>query len=130
MSQSASQAAIFYREVAAKRVLWTIRDDRGFPAPESEGRRAMPFWSSRSRAERVIKNVGAYAGFHPVEVTLAEFETGWVPDLKRQNQLVGVNWSGALATGYDVDPDVVLESIRRAQTVGRILPFQSRRAAN
>jgi hypothetical protein len=30
----------------------------------------MPFWSTKSRAERVIANVAAYAGFELVEVPL------------------------------------------------------------
>jgi hypothetical protein len=30
----------------------------------------MPFWSKRSRAERVVATVEAYAGFEPVEIDL------------------------------------------------------------
>jgi hypothetical protein len=33
MSQAASQAWAFYREVAKTRVVWTVRDKGGFPAP-------------------------------------------------------------------------------------------------
>ena len=74
MSASASQAAAFYREVAKENKLWTVRDAGGFPAPKgSDGTRAFPFWSSRSRAETIIKSVPAYAGFTPVEVSWEEF---------------------------------------------------------
>ena len=33
------------------REVWSVRDANGFPAPENaDGRRAMPFWSKKSRA--------------------------------------------------------------------------------
>lgn len=58
MSQSASQAAAFYRDVAEHRVVWTLKDDGGFAAPKgADGVRVMPFWSTRSRVERVIASV-------------------------------------------------------------------------
>jgi hypothetical protein len=112
MSQAASQAWAFYREVAATRVLWTVRDEGGFPAPlTSGGKRAQPFWSSRSRVERIIKLVPAYSGFEPYEVTWEDFCGKWVPDLARDGLLVGVNWSGKRAVGYDIEPENLVRSV-------------------
>lgn len=106
VSQSSSQAWAFYRQVAATRLLWTIRDEAGFPAPmTSTGQRAQPFWSSRSRVERIIKSVPAYSGFEPFEVSWDDFCRKWVPGLAKDGLLVGVNWSGKRATGYDIDPE-------------------------
>src|ERR1044072_8598347 len=103
MSQAASQAAAFYREVASSGKGWTIRDDGGYPAPFGDGgRRAQPFWSSLSRVERVITSVPACAGFKPDEIALERFLSAWVPGLTRDGILVGVNWSGERAVGYDV----------------------------
>ncbi|MFO0965984.1 MAG: DUF2750 domain-containing protein [Gemmataceae bacterium] len=105
MSQAASQATAFYKEVARTGRLWTIRDADGFPAPmTASGHRAQPFWSSRSRAERVIKNVSAYAGFNAVEVLWDEFCAKWVTDLWAEGIKVGINWSGKHAVGYDLEP--------------------------
>lgn len=113
MSNAAAHAAIFYREVAETGALWTIRDDDGFPAPLTpDGVRAQPFWSSQSRAERIIKHVAAYEGFSAHEITWAEFESRWAPGLARDGILVGVNWSGARATGYDVPAPTVSECVR------------------
>jgi hypothetical protein len=113
MSQSALHAAAFYKEVAKTRVLWTIRDSGGFPAPmTSSGHRAQPFWSSRSRAARVIKNVPAYADFEPIEVSWDEFCSSWVHKLTRDQIKVGVNWSGKNAEGYDLDPDFVQRAVQ------------------
>jgi hypothetical protein len=71
----------------------------------------MPFWSSVSRAQRVIDTVAAYRGFVVHELSLEEFRDRWLPGLRRDGLLVGVNWSGAGATGYDVEPDAVLANI-------------------
>ena len=103
MSQAASQAAAFYREVAESGVLWSLEDDVGYPAPmTASGQRAQPFWSSRRRAEKIVKTVAAYAGFQPFEIGWDEFLSTWVPDMEKDGLLVGVNWSGPTARGYDV----------------------------
>lgn len=112
MSASASQAAAFYREVAKEKRVWSVRDSGGFPAPKgSDGTRAQPLWSSRSRAETIIKKVPAYAGFVAVEISWDEFVNKWVPDLTRDGMKIGVNWSGAKATGYDLKPASVQQSV-------------------
>ena len=112
MSQSGSQAWAFYRQVAASRLIRTVRDNNGFPAPKNGyGKRAMPFWSSLSRVEKVVREVPAYEGFAPVEIPWDDFRTKWAPGLVRDGLLVGVNWSGERATGFDVDPASVVRSV-------------------
>jgi hypothetical protein len=64
----------------------------------------MPFWSSRSRVERIIETVPAYRGFSPHRLSWEEFRDAWVPGLERDGILVGVNWSGERAVGYDIQP--------------------------
>jgi hypothetical protein len=115
MSLAAAHAAAFYREVAASGRVWTIRDSGGFPAPRGDGPRAMPFWSSRDRAELIIKAVPTYASFTPVELQLGEFLERWLPGLDRDKLRVGLNWSGDRATGYDVDPSFVAAAIENCR---------------
>ena len=116
MSQSASQAAAFYRDVAQFGRVWTVKDDGGYPAPKNQsGQRAQPFWSSASRVERIIDGVAAYAGFEPVEISWQEFRDNWVPGLAESGLLVGVNWSGKRATGYDLEPGAVVERVEAAR---------------
>ncbi|TCN27671.1 uncharacterized protein DUF2750 [Kribbella orskensis] len=63
VSTSAARAAAFFREARTSQRVWAIRDQGGFPAPATgDGLRAMPFWSARSRAEKVIATVPAYSG--------------------------------------------------------------------
>jgi hypothetical protein len=112
MSQAGSQAWAFYREVAESRTVWTVRDEGGFPAPlNGEGKRAMPFWSSFSRVQRIIKTVPAYSGFEPVEISWVEFCEKWIPGLVEVGLLVGVNWSGKRATGYDLEPALLKRNV-------------------
>lgn len=111
MSVSAAQAEAFYREVLRIRQVWAIRDEGGFPAPQTPEGRAMPFWSARSRAVKVIENLDAYNGFEPVQLALDEWRNRWLPGLAKDGIRVGLNWSGARAVGYDVDPRDVEHSL-------------------
>jgi hypothetical protein len=63
----------------------------------------MPFWSSRDRAERA-GSAEQFARCQPRRLSLTEFEERWLPGLERDGLLVGVNWTGARFTGYDVEP--------------------------
>jgi hypothetical protein len=71
----------------------------------------MPFWSKKSRAVGIVDHVGAYSGFDVVMVPLPEWRDRWLPGLQRDGLRVGLNWSGARATGYDLEPADVLERL-------------------
>lgn len=115
VSPSAAQAAAFYTEAVREGSVWSIRDDGGFPAPMGpEGHRAMPFWSLRTRADRAVATVPAYAGFEPAEIPLEDFRSRWLPGLEHDGLRVGVNWSGERATGYDIAAPEVKENLAAA----------------
>lgn len=119
MRTSAAQAAAFYQEVLRAGSVWTIRDAGGYPAPpDASGEPAQPFWSLRSRAERVVQRVPAYAGFEVVEIDLEAFRSRWLPGLKGDGLCVGLNWSGPRATGYDVSPEDVERRLALTQNSG------------
>jgi hypothetical protein len=112
MSQSGSQAWAFYREVARSRTLWTVSDDVGYPAPKTaSGQRAQPFWSSRPRAEKIIATVPAYSAFHPEAISWDAFCKTWVADMERDDLLVGINWSGPRAVGFDFTPSELQRNV-------------------
>ena len=112
LSQSASQANAFYREVNITNEVWTLKDLNGFPAPlNSEGKRVMPFWSSEKRVLKIIKTVVAYKEFSPVKIPLDIFFQKWLVGLKKDNFLAGVNWTGNRAIGYDIDPEALKANI-------------------
>ena len=83
-----------------------MRDTGGFPAPRrGDGKRAMPFWSKRSRAQHVVDKVAAYAGFALVSIPIREWTERWLPGLEKDGCMVGLIWSGPRATGYDLPAD-------------------------
>lgn len=51
--------------------------------------------------------------FKPVEMDLDDFYDYWLKDSKTQEQLVGINWSGKNAIGYDLPPDILIEWINK-----------------
>lgn len=108
MSVSAAQASAFFTETQRRAEVWSIRDPQGFPtSTNSDGERAMPFWSKKSRALRFLELHADYAGFAPEAVPLDAFIERWLPGLANDGFLVGINWSGPRGTGYDMAPDDV-----------------------
>jgi hypothetical protein len=115
MSNSELQAKAFYKQVAATRCVWTIRDEAGIPVPEcDDDTKAMPFWSSRSLAELIIQNVPDYNGFYPIEISWQDFKEKWGPGLTRDGLLAGINWAGSTASGPDIMPDELIKNVETA----------------
>lgn len=105
MSISSIQYHKFYQETLKSSKVWTIKDKKGFPAPLSkDGNRSMPFWSSKVRVVNLIEKSEAYSKFEVFEINLDEFINKWIPGLIKDKLLIGINWSGKKATGYDIDP--------------------------
>lgn len=112
MSTSAAHANAFFDEVLRERQVWTIRDEAGFPAPAAvDGARSMPFWSLASRAGKVVSSIAAYGGFEIVVIPLDDWRSKWLPGLERDGLLLGLNWSGPRATGFDIEPSSALASL-------------------
>lgn len=112
MGTSALSASQFYKDVEKNLKVYSLKDDKGYPAPKTRTeQRSMPFWSSASRVEKIIQNIPAYAGFKIVEMEIDEFRDKWLTMLQKENQLVGINWSGKNAVGYDLNPQVILDWI-------------------
>jgi hypothetical protein len=112
MSVAAAQAEAFYRELLDGGSVFTVRDEGGYPAPRNgSGQRAQPFWSTRSRAQRIVDGVPAYAGFEVVEISMEEWRERWLPGLEKNRIHAGLNWSGERATGYDLPAADVLRNL-------------------
>ena len=112
MTQSSLQADAFYKEVSKNKRVWGIKDESGIPAPIGDGgKRAMPFWSSLPRVQYIIETAEAYAGFETFELSWEVFKDRWLTGLENDGLLVGVNWGGNYAVGYDVEPSTVKKAI-------------------
>ena len=109
MSLSGAHRAAFRREATQDGRVFSIRDAEGFPAPADDGgSRAVPFWSRPTRAQLIVKHVAAYRGFEVVPIAVDEWLSGWLAHLEHDGMLIGVNWAGGRATGYDMTPAQVL----------------------
>jgi len=109
MSLSGAHKAAFRREAAQEGRVFAIRDAAGYPAPAgADGHRSVPFWSKPTRAQRVVGQVAAYQGFEIVPFSVDDWLAGWLSSLERDGLLVGLNWAGARATGFDMTPAQVL----------------------
>ncbi len=105
MSLSGAHKAAFRREAPPEGRVFSIRDDGGYLiAQDDEGHRALPFWSKSSRAKRAVTQVAAFEGFDVVEIPLDDWLREWLPGLERDGVLIGLNWAGPRATGFDLPP--------------------------
>ncbi|GAA1042346.1 hypothetical protein GCM10009557_68150 [Virgisporangium ochraceum] len=113
MSQSGSQAAAFFREVAEHRQVWWVGDDGGSPAPETGGgQRAFPYWSSEARARRAADTWGG--GVRAVSMPLDVWRELALPDLAGDGYLVGINWTGDRLVGWEFTVAEVLNRLDHA----------------
>jgi hypothetical protein len=116
MSQAASQASAFYEEVASSRSAFTLLDHGNFLVFPLHGVEVVPFWSSRARVARVHKDHSKYRSFDCDEIDLDALVARTLPDLEREGIHIGVNWSGARLTGYDVSVADFLKNLAYWQT--------------
>jgi hypothetical protein len=115
MSTSVIQLATFCREVAESKTVWAVKDANGFPAPVgTDGKRAMPFWSSQLRALHLISIAPQFTGFEPIGIDWEAFRERWLPGLERDGLLVGVNWAGVRASGFDLPPSELQMNVEAA----------------
>ncbi|MFY0409633.1 DUF2750 domain-containing protein [Solicola sp. PLA-1-18] len=109
MSTAAANTSNFYTEALRHGQVWAVRDEGGIPAPvrRDGARRVMPFWSTHTRAHRIVETVDAYAGMVPFAIPLDVWRTRWLTGLDEDEMDVGLNWAGPWATGYDLSPEHV-----------------------
>ncbi|USN98482.1 MAG: DUF2750 domain-containing protein [Phycisphaeraceae bacterium] len=117
---SSVHADAFYREVIASGELFTVEHEEDGPIEWhlAGGIHARPFWSARSRAVRMLQGPLRRRGLVIVPVIWHEFCSRIVPEMRSAGQLVGLNWHGARARGYNLDPDAVVQAVE-SMRIGR-----------
>ena len=111
MSIAAAQAQKFYEQVATEGRLFTFRDDGHLLIFPKDGYEVIPYWSSRSRVERVKEQHPKYREWAVDEICLKDFLSDLAPRLQADGMRVGVNWSGKRLTGYDVEVEDLLKNL-------------------
>lgn len=96
----------FYKELRQFQSVWTLSSDDGVPLiTNNEGQHAMPLWSSRDRANNVLKKEENFAGFNLLEIPWELFKNKWISDLKKNKQLVAFNWLGGDQPALEESPE-------------------------
>ena len=112
---ASTQAQVFFQEVAETGDVWSIGDERSmFVVLSESGARVFPLWSSRFRAKRIVETVPDYASCKVLRSSWSNFLDNWVAILERDGILVGVNWSGANANGFEMPVKLLVSQIEAA----------------
>ena len=113
MSNAALQWTKFREEVAQHKRVFTFEEGGDWLVFPVNGQGVMPFWSTRSRAERVRKyHPSKFEGFEILEIGLDHFLNKVLTGMDKDGFHVGVNWAGKRMIGYDILPTEVAESLR------------------
>ena len=110
-----AQAHAFYREVARTGDVWSLGDGESMFVVFSEsGARVFPLWSSRRRAQRIVDTVPGYANCKVLGSSWSSFLNNWVAILERDGILVGINWAGPNANGFEMPVKMLVSQIESA----------------
>jgi hypothetical protein len=102
MSVAAAQASKFYEQVVVDGKVFTFMDDDSFLVFRKNDKEVIPFWSSRTRLEKIAKMHPKYSSSVIFEFSLAEFMNKTLLQLEEENICIGVNWSGPRLVGYNI----------------------------
>lgn len=101
MSISAAQYSKFCSEVAQKQCVFTFTEQGGLLIYPVQGQEVLPFWSSRSRLEKIQASHPKYQRYQISVYSWPEFESR-LRQMEGDGIHAGVNWSGRRLTGYNV----------------------------
>jgi hypothetical protein len=102
----------FIKEIMEQKKVWTIENVEGVPTTLDDGEVSMPFWSSKLKTEKAIRDVTVYHEYRLLEISLDDFINKWLPELEKDALLVGANLNGKNLIGADWKPKELLEQIQ------------------
>ena len=110
---SSQQANAFCREVIASGEVFVVEHEQFGPVtwPLAGHQHARPVWSSRRRVVRMLEGPLAAPGLVVVSHSWDEFCAEIVPETEREGLLIGLNWSGPRARGYNLAPSDVVARV-------------------
>ncbi|UJF25157.1 DUF2750 domain-containing protein [Suttonella sp. R2A3] len=115
MTTSETRWKAFVKEVARDKIIWTIEKNGLYVTSNNRyGTKCFPWWSSKRRVARQIKQVPAYAGYRPIGFEWSVFINEWVPDLRQAKCLIGVNYARVENVGFDLPMIEVINAVEQA----------------
>jgi hypothetical protein len=118
MTIAAAQASKFYEQVVAEDKVFTFMEDESFLVFPMKGTEVVPFWSSRTRLEKIQKTHPKYKSYEISELSLGEFLNRTLQQLEEEKLNVGVNWSGTRLVGYHISVPELRTNIAYWQSRG------------
>jgi hypothetical protein len=105
------QEEIFFREASRNRSVWTIHKDGSvLKVQDSDGNWCTPYWSARDRAQRFIRTVENFSDFLPLQIPMDLFLGVWLPEMKKENRALGINWTEVTSVGLEMTPEEMLSN--------------------
>lgn len=102
MSTSAAQASKFYEQVVKDGQVYTFLDRGSYLVYPVSGTEVIPFWSSRTRLEKIQSTLPKYSGYEIDEESFETFFTKTLGELEVAQIHFGINWSGSRLKGYNI----------------------------
>ena len=111
MSIAALQYDKFKEQAVREGHVFTFTAKGEYPVFKIAGSEAIPFWSSRSRLEKIQRGYPKYKRYEIKEMSLSAF-LEWIPELDKGEVRIGANWSGKTLKGYDVECKDLLRGLQ------------------
>ena len=106
----------FVEEVATEGIVWTIEKNGEYVTSNNRyGTKSFPWWSSRERVLKQLKQVPAYKGYKQIGFEWPVFLNEWVPSLKQTNCLLGINYAKTENVGFDLPIQEVINAVEQAK---------------
>jgi hypothetical protein len=110
---ASQQANAFCREVLVSGEVFLIEHERNGPVdwPLAGTQHARPIWSSHRRVVRMLEGPLAARGLVIVASSWEHFCERIAPETELAGLLIGLNWSGPRARGYNLPPADVIARV-------------------
>jgi hypothetical protein len=102
----------FIEEVAQNGYFWTVEKQGVYATHKNRyGRRCFPWWSTREKAIKQIEIVGTYSGYKQVGFDYKTFVDEWIPELRKDKCMLGINYRSKNNIGFDIEIDEVIMAL-------------------
>ena len=116
MTTSETRWETFVEEVAADGMVWIIEKNGEYVTSDNRfGTKCFPWWSSRERVLKQLKQVPAYKGYQQIGFEWHVFLNEWVPILKQAGCLLGINYAKPENIGFDLSIQEVINAVEQAK---------------
>lgn len=116
MSSNEARWEKFVEEVVTGGHVWTLQINGEYVTSKNRhGTNCFPWWSSRDRVLKQIKQVPAYSGGIQAGFEWSVFVNEWAPSLKQSKCLLGINYDKPENIGFDLSIQEVINAVEHSK---------------